>query len=111
MIKPTVGRVVWYHPEDEQPGDQPMLAMIAHVHSDSCVNLAIFDQNGNPIMGPPRSIRLLQEGEARPIGIRCCEWMPHQIAKVNEKPVVAESPALPLDPPEPAPSPSPVPGQ
>ncbi len=83
MIKPTVGRVVWYWPKDEKP-TQPYAAIIARVWSDTCVNLAIFDANGNAIAGPPTSVLLLQEGNERPSGGGFCEWMPYQIGQAKK---------------------------
>ncbi len=82
MIIPTVGRVVLYWPSGRSPTPgidvQPCAAIVAHVHSNTCVNLAIFDDNGCPNPKPPTSIRLLQDGEERPAGGNYCEWMPYQ---------------------------------
>ncbi len=50
MSTPTVGRVVWYHPQPGDPGygeQVPLAAIICYVWSDECVNLAIFDRNGH----------------------------------------------------------------
>jgi hypothetical protein len=54
MIKPTIGRVVHYFPgpwdcrdgQMRKHGDQPFTANIAFVHSDTLVNLAVFDHEG-----------------------------------------------------------------
>ena len=78
MIKPTVGRVVHYHPA---PGEmtaatgQPLAAIITCVWSDTCVNLVVFDANGLP--HSKTSQLLVQDGEVKP---DCCyaEWMPYQ---------------------------------
>ncbi len=78
MIKPTVGRVLWYYPKGRKAGEQPQAAMIAHVWSDTCVNLAIFDDNGCPLAVPPTSVLLVQEGAEVPSGGRYCTWMPYQ---------------------------------
>lgn len=79
MIKPTVGRVVWYHPCETDPGpnpsDQPLCALVAHVWSDTCVNLAIFDANGSTYS--KTSVLLLQDEMERP-GANYAEWMPYQ---------------------------------
>lgn len=77
MITPTVGRVVWYWPTGRVEG-QPQVALIAHVWSDTCVNLAIFDDNGVPYPKPPTSVLLVQDGNERPNGGHFCEWMPYQ---------------------------------
>lgn len=88
MIKPTVGRVVWYWPSKypaadgnrpiyEMPHDgvQPLAAMITNVYTDTMVNLVVFDANGNP--QSRCSVDLIQEGQPKPDG-RYCEWMPYQ---------------------------------
>ncbi len=77
MIKPTVGRVVWFYPKGGE-SSQPLAALVAHVWSDTCVNLAIFDANGKPMMDPPTSVLLVQDGNERPSGGPFCEWMPYQ---------------------------------
>lgn len=47
MIKPIVGRSILFRPIDEDEGDEHA-AIIAFVHDDNHVNLAIFDSNGLP---------------------------------------------------------------
>jgi hypothetical protein len=82
MIKPTVGRVVWYYPPGKQAGvDQPLAALIAYVWSDMCVNLAIFDGNGQPYPPGHTSILLVQEGTPVPSGGNYCTWMPYQMGQ------------------------------
>lgn len=80
MIKPTVGRVVWFYPrgKSERSGDQPLAALIACVWSDTCVNLAIFDANGQPYPPGHTSILLVQEGGPLPDSGPYCTWMPYQ---------------------------------
>ena len=76
MIKPTVGRVVWFY--KWVSGDQhkgPLAAHVAFVHSDSMVNLMVIDENGNP--RSETSVSLVQEGAPVPQG-NYCEWMPYQ---------------------------------
>lgn len=77
MVSPTVGRIVHFYPvcPGEKP-QQPLAAIICHVWSDTCVNLAIFDANGCPQMQPPTSILLVQDGAERPTGGHFCEWPP-----------------------------------
>ena len=75
MIKPTVGRVVWFYPAGSANKEQPLAAIIAHVWSDTCVNLAVFDANG--ISSNQTSVFLWPgEGEA-PTSL-FAEWMPYQ---------------------------------
>lgn len=82
MIKPTVGRIVHYHPtfSDQERGmnftdTQPVAAMVACVWSDTCVNLTVFDANG--YAHSRTSVLLHQEGNTKP-GRGYAEWMPYQ---------------------------------
>jgi hypothetical protein len=81
VIKPTIGRVVWFHPSTHsaEAGFAPApicAAIVAYVHSDSCVNLAVFDGNG--ASHPKTSVTLIQDSDAAPAGGYYCEWMPYQ---------------------------------
>lgn len=81
MIQPTIGRVVWFHPSSNESNagfaSAPICAaIIAHVWSDTCVNLAVFDANG--VCHSKTSVLLIQEGNAVPGGGLYCEWMPYQ---------------------------------
>lgn len=91
MIKPTVGRVVWYQPNDadaEKLGalafgsSQPLAAHVAYVHSDIMVNLMVIDPNGNP--HSRTSVRLVQAGELPLVGESFCEWMPYQVGQAKK---------------------------
>jgi hypothetical protein len=78
MIKPTIGRVVWYHPAfqpDSGSNERTLAAIICHVWSDSCVNLAVFDANG--VASSQTSVFLFQGDSERP-GSQYAEWMPYQ---------------------------------
>lgn len=77
MIKPTIGRVVWFR-EVQEEAAQPKSALICFVHSDTEVNLAVFDHNGNPFS--MRKVTLYQGEGPRPEGI-FAEWMPYQIGQ------------------------------
>ena len=98
MIKPTVGRVLWYWPGKGSlfalmPG-QPLAATVAAVWSDTCVNIGFLDSNGFP--QNETSVQLWQgedSGVPRPLA-RFCEWMP--MPKIT--PVAAPSPT-PADAP------------
>lgn len=79
MIKPTVGRVVWYYVHTMiKPQQPPFAAIIAYVHSDRCVNLAYFNENG--IASSSTNVVLRQEDDERPEGA-FCEWMPYQLGQ------------------------------
>lgn len=73
MIQPTVGRVVWYHPPLHHT--QPLAAIVAHVWSDTMVNLMVIDPEGNPF--GRTSVFLYQGDTDRPSG-EYAEWMPYQ---------------------------------
>lgn len=84
MITPTVGRIVHYTPPSDNVGEwmhAPLAAMITHVWSDTCVNLAIWNHDGSPVYHPPCSVTLVQPGDEKPGGGNYCEWMPYQITK------------------------------
>lgn len=87
MIKPTVGRVMWYWPEAEDRGEQPFCALVAHVCDDNMVNLAVFSEEGD-VLGGMRRVPIVQEGGPHTIGASpYCEWMPYQrgqAAKADE---------------------------
>ena len=98
IIKPTVGRKVWYRPSQfdvQGPGgmqmagspdrpdlSQPLDATILAVWSDTCINVLVFDITGKPFT--KMSTRLLQEGDAKPVDAAgkpvggYVEWMPYQ---------------------------------
>ena len=76
MIKPSVGRVVWYY---EDPGQtQPFAAIIAYVHSDTRVNLSVFDADGRQYAST--GVQLLQDGQDT-VPYPFCKWMPYQVGQ------------------------------
>ena len=82
MIEPTIGRVVWYTPNDIDKervacNGQKHAALVTHVWNNRMVNLAIYDSNGCAYNRT--SVPLKQEGDyidASESGY--CEWMPYQ---------------------------------
>lgn len=90
MIKPTIGRVVWYKPSTNSGqagithGDQVHAALVAYVHSDTCVNLAVFDTHGNNYN--LTSVALAQDREAEEGE---CQWMPYQVGQAAKSQVTA----------------------
>lgn len=83
MIKPSIGRVVWFTPSKSDPSltgsDQPLAAIITYVHSDVMVNLAVFDANGS--VAPRTSAYLVPDDEVPEIYREngyYAEWMPFQ---------------------------------
>lgn len=79
MIKPTIGRVVWYHPDKTHT--QPWAALVTYILGDDLVNLSVFDENG--MQKSKLSVKLVQEGEDKPKGAYC-EWMPYQIGQAKQ---------------------------
>lgn len=103
MIKPTVGRKVWYRPsKSDQTGPipmtfagQPLDATIIAVWGDRMVNLLVIDVYGKAF--PVLSCTLLQDGDepqkdadGNIVG-RYAEWMPYQSAQAAKPvPIVAQ---------------------
>jgi hypothetical protein len=82
MIKPTIGRVVWYWQPSTVPLAQPQAALIAWVHSDTLVNLAAFWADGEAY--GVKNVPLYQGDGDRPGG-EFCEWMPYQIGQAAKE--------------------------
>ena len=91
VIKPTVGRKVWFRlngtAELQKPGTsnrgsvaaidgQPIDATVVYVWNDRLVNLAVLDHYGNSFIAT--SVTMLQPGEAAPSAGYYAEWMPYQ---------------------------------
>jgi len=112
MIKPTVGRKVWYRPNhyDKQgrngmavSGDAPLDATIIAVWGDRCINVLVTDIMGKQF--PLTSITLVQEGDAKPLDYTSpvvenqprqtggyVEWMPYQTAQAKAESHVHTAP-------------------
>ncbi|NIE67459.1 hypothetical protein [Burkholderia sp. Ax-1719] len=106
MIKPTSGRVVLFTPSKHDDAlrfdgsTQKLAAIVAYVHSDDCINLAVFDSNGGsaarcsvPLVHGDVPEALLENGYY-------AEWMPYQkgqAAKTEavEKALADATPARP----------------
>jgi hypothetical protein len=93
MIKPTIGRVVWFFPHNRKPDDQPHSAQIAFVHDDRTVNLGVLDKFGNAYA--VTSVPLLQDDDAKPATGPHAEWMPYQVGQAakNEADDAKSNPA------------------
>lgn len=83
MIKPTVGRVVWYYGSKALVVHQALAAIVAFVESDEKVNLLVVGGSGDCF--PRQRVRLVQDLEDSkasdnlPDG-EFCTWMPFQKA-------------------------------
>lgn len=78
MIKPTVGRIVWYWGDTlihKDPG-QPLAAIVTYVWGDRLVNLAVF--SGQGFHHAKANVPLLQDGDVVPYPDVYCKWMPYQ---------------------------------
>ncbi len=80
MIKPTIGRLVWFTPSNDSGRPRisglPLAAIIVGILSDTCINLAVFDANGDSF--GQTSVPLIQDDTTeKPDGFYA-EWMPYQ---------------------------------
>jgi len=79
-MKPTIGRIVLFHPT---PGIT-RAAIVAYVHSDTMVNVAVFDNNGETF--GQTSVQLVAPGQPTPEFGMYCEWPAHPVEQAS-KPV------------------------
>lgn len=97
MIKPTVGRIVWFIPSkfDDKRDDrtQPLAATVVRVWHERLVNLRVISQSGSSEWGET-SVALLQEEDKPLEGGRYAMWMPYQIgqSKAPHQPTVDKTP-------------------
>lgn len=83
MIKPSIGRIIWYHPaetEDMVRHEQPHAAIVASVQDDEHINLAVFDANG---VVQTRGGVFLFNGEGDRPEAPFAEWMPFQLGQAK----------------------------
>lgn len=71
MIKPTVGRIVWYYPAGIHTAE-PLAAIIAYVHSNTRVNLAVFDPYG--VAYSQNAVLLVQQSVEEVPQEAYCAW-------------------------------------
>ncbi len=81
MIKPTIGRVVWFYPTADSSG-QAQPALVNFVHSERCINVAGFNHGGTPFS--QNSCLLIQEGDPEPSGAHA-RWMPYQVGQAKKQ--------------------------
>ena len=77
MIKPTVGRVVWFY--SSKAPEQPLAAIVSKVHSDRMVNVLAIAEEGIPY--GQTSVQLLQDDDKPSGGAFWCAWMPYQLGQ------------------------------
>jgi hypothetical protein len=102
IIKPTIGRRVWYWPSEleyaeaerltkgeegvlgAQDRSQPCDAGICYVHDERRVNLTVADHAG--LLHARRYVPLVQEGDAPPPpGTAYAQWMPYQTGQAAKQ--------------------------
>jgi hypothetical protein len=88
-IKPTIGRKVWYWPEQPtmrvNDDRQAFDATIVFVHDDGTVNLAVFDHDGHYLI--QHRVELQDEPTRRGIAT----WMPYQLGQAAKERVTTET--------------------
>lgn len=77
MIKPTIGRVVWFHPNETA---DVLAAIVTYVHDDKTVNLTVFSKHGHPSGVTIVPLYQNEPNEERPASWYC-EWMPYQLGQ------------------------------
>jgi hypothetical protein len=92
MIKPTIGRKVWFWPDssvyanyisDPTPVEnQPFDATVVAVYGDRMVNLRVTDHNGTSWF--ESSVPLMQDDDTIS-GSRFATWMPYQVSQAKKK--------------------------
>ncbi len=90
MIKPTIGRQVWYYAgsvpdiSSQALSDQPFAATVVHVNEDETINVLVLDHIGKShfVSGCP----LVQNLTSCDINAVCayCTWMPYQVAQAEK---------------------------
>lgn len=84
MIKPTVGRNVWFTPgkaaDKRHDKTQPQAAIVSYVHSDRSVNLTVFEHSGAASMAGYVNVPLLQDDDPPREGGYYAQWVPYQKA-------------------------------
>lgn len=81
MIKPTIGRQVWYRPTTGEMGwkhTQPFAATVVHVWSDDVINVVALNELGHALHR--EHVTLAQDRGAQPGE---CEWMPFQVGQAK----------------------------
>jgi len=96
IIKPTIGRKVWYWPtaaEKSWSHDQPFDATIVHVTGERTVNLLVHNELGYPVPAKENVVLVQPDMKREPVPGEC-SWMPFQTDQARTQGL--------LDPAEPA---------
>ena len=88
MIKPTVGRVVWfYHSKKDHQEERMLAAIVASTYSTKpngenfILNLSVFWPNGRQFA--VTEVPLIQDGQELPEKGHFATWMPFQIGQAK----------------------------
>jgi len=84
IIKPTVGRVLWFFENYLHGENPPLAAIVAKVTDDRTVTLGVIDHFGGHF--GYSEVRLIQPGDDIPergAGFYCT-WMPYQIGQATK---------------------------
>lgn len=97
MIKPSVGRIVWFYPhvdEGRDPNGQPLAGTIAKVIDDRVVNLTVSAADGSTYGA--QHVALLQPGDELVDPSQAhATWMPFQLGQAAKtEAAIAGSPSL-----------------
>jgi hypothetical protein len=95
MSAPTPGRIVCFYPHDHAEGAAPLVALVASVHANRRLNLAVFDHYGQLLPTPPQQVLFVHQDEAAPAGRPHCCW-PDRLLEHFMAPVASESDVLAL---------------
>lgn len=87
MIKPTNGRIVWFHPAADDNSlfwgdEEPLAAIVTWVYDDRCINVCAFSRGGTP--HPRQAVRLLQGEDSEPGFGAFATWMPYQVGQAKK---------------------------
>lgn len=81
MIKPTVGRVIWFYQQGMAHDGQPLVGFITYVHSDKLINVAGFDATGVPYSSCLVTLYQDPEKSGVPVNGPWARWMPYQVGQ------------------------------
>jgi len=92
VIKPTIGRQVWYYPgidpeiSSNALSEQPFAATVVHVNEDETINVQVLDHFGKPHFVANCVLAQADDKSDAPAGKHHCAWMPYQKAQAAEAP-------------------------
>lgn len=98
MITPTIGRKIWFWPNQTNTACYTVLdaaqafdASVVFVAADDRVHIAFFDHTGVPFIR--HDVPILQDDKPLPAGTCYCAWMPYQQSAVGVAPMAVKKAA------------------